>query len=75
MRRRESRLLRDRTAARVIVTLKSGASFGGVLFAVDDRVWVLREAAAIGAGEHRSNLLVDGELLVLAGDIAYVQVP
>lgn len=65
----------ERLRRRVIVTLKSGAVFGGVLFAADDRAWVLREAAAVGAGEHRANLLIDGELVVLVADVAYVQLP
>lgn len=70
-----SRVLDERLRRRVIVTLKSGAAFGGVLFDGDAAAWVLREAAAIGAGEHRSNLIVDGELVVLVADIAYVQLP
>lgn len=72
---RPSRLLRDRLRRRVIVTLHSGDAFRGVLFEADRDVWVLREAEALGVGENRSNLLVDGELLVLAVDIAYVQMP
>lgn len=75
MTRRGSRVLRDRLRKRVIVTLKSGDAFGGVLVEADERAWVLRDAAAIGAGEHRSNLLVDGEVVILAAEIAYVQVP
>lgn len=70
-----SRVLEERLRRRVIVTLRSGDAFGGVLFDADERAWVLRDAAAIGAGEHRSNLVVDGELLVLVAEIAYVQLP
>lgn len=70
-----SPVLDARLRRRVIVTLKSGSAFGGVLFDVDDRALVLRDAAAIGAGDHRSNLVVDGEVLVLVGEIAYVQLP
>lgn len=72
---RTSKLLRDRLRRRVIVTLHTGEAWGGVLFAADPQVWVLREATAIGAGEDRTNLPVDGELLLLAVDIAYVQMP
>lgn len=68
-------VLADRLRHRVIVTLRTGEAFGGVLVDADDRAWVLRDAAAIGAGEHRSNLVVDGELLVLVEAIAYVQLP
>lgn len=70
-----SQVLTERLRKRVIVTLKSGAAFGGVLFDADEVAWVVRDASAIGAGEHRSNLVVDGELLVLVADIAYVQLP
>lgn len=70
---RGSRLLQARLRRRVIVTLHSGDAFGGVLFELDRHAWVLREATAIGAGENRDNLIVDGELLVLACDIAYAQ--
>lgn len=70
-----SAVLEARLRRRVIVTLKSGEAFGGVLFDADEVAWVLREAAAIGAGEHRSNLVVDGELVVLVADVAYVQLP
>lgn len=72
---RTSRLLKARLRRRVIVTLHSGEAWGGVLFAADPQVWVLREATAIGAGENRTNLPVDGELIVLTGDVAYVQMP
>lgn len=68
-------LLEERLRRRVIVTLKSGAAFGGVLFELDERAWVLREATAIGVGENRSNLIVDGEVVLLAAEIAYVQMP
>lgn len=68
-------VLEARLRRRVIVTLKSGPAFGGVLFDADERAWVLRDASAIGAGEHRSNLIVDGELVVLVDEIAYVQLP
>lgn len=68
-------VLEERLRRRVIVTLRDGAAFGGVLFDADARAWVLRDAAAIGVGEHRSNLVVDGELVVLVDRIAYVQIP
>jgi small nuclear ribonucleoprotein (snRNP)-like protein len=68
-------VLEARLRRRVIVTLKSRDAFGGVLVEADDRAWVLRDASAIGAGEHRSNLVVDGEVVLLVGEIAYVQMP
>lgn len=72
---RTSKLLRSRLRERVIVTLKSGDAFGGVLWEADAQVWVLREAVAIGVGENRSNVGVDGELVLIARDIAYAQRP
>jgi small nuclear ribonucleoprotein (snRNP)-like protein len=72
---RTSKLLRARLRERVIVTLKSGDAFGGVLWEADESVWVLREALAIGVGENGSNVGVDGELVLIARDIAYAQRP
>lgn len=63
------------TRERVLVTLKSGVGFDGVLFSQDDRTWILRQVEAVGAGENGVNLPVDGELLVFVADIAYVQRP
>lgn len=73
--RRTSKLLRERLRSRVIVTLKSGQCFGGVLWEADEQVWVLREATAVGAGEGGDNLGLDGELVIVARDIAYAQRP
>lgn len=67
--------LRDRVCSRVVVTLKSGESFAGVLFEADGGALVLRDAAAVGAGENGSDATVDGELLVLLADLAYLQCP
>lgn len=69
------RLVRSRLRSRVIVTLKSGASFDGVLYAADREAWVLRDATALAAGERGASVPVDGEVLVLAGEIDYAQRP
>lgn len=63
-----ARLVRER----VIVTLKSGAAFRGVLYEADDHGWVLREAEAFGA---RDAVVVDGEVFVFTRDVDYVQKP
>lgn len=63
------------TRERLIVTLKSGAAFEGVLWEVDDRALVLRSAVALGAAERGENLPVDGELLLFVADVAHVQKP
>jgi hypothetical protein len=59
----------------VLVTLKSGESFSGVLWEADGGALVLRETSAIGAGEKRTDLPLDGELLILLPDVAYIQRP
>lgn len=69
------KLIRSRLRHRVIVTLKTGDSFSGVLFDADSEALILREAEALGAGERRTNLVVDGEVLILRGDVSYVQLP
>lgn len=70
-----SRVLRDRLRHRVIVTMKSGQAFDGLLHSFDNHAWVLRDSTAMGAGEKGSNLPVDGEILLLVGEIAYIQRP
>lgn len=68
-------MLKARLRRRVIVTTKTGDAFAGVLFEADANAWVLREAEVLAGGPNRGNLPVDGELLVLAADVAYVQMP
>lgn len=70
-----SKVLRSRLRERVLVTTKDGAAFSGVMFESDDKALVLREAEAVGAGENKSNLPLDGEILVLLWDVAYIQRP
>jgi small nuclear ribonucleoprotein (snRNP)-like protein len=70
-----SRVLRTRLRERVIVTTKSGASFGGILYSADDKALVLREAAALGAGDRSTDRPRDGEIILLLADVAYIQRP
>lgn len=70
-----SRVLAARLRERVIVTTKTGDSFAGVLFSHDTKAIVLRETEALGAGERRTNVVLDGELIVLLPDVAYIQRP
>lgn len=72
---KRSRLLTARLRERVVVTLKSGQSFSGVLYSHDDKVLVLRDTAALEAADDKSNVPVDGELLVLWPDVAWIQKP
>lgn len=69
------RLVRSRVRDRLVVTLKSGAGFEGVLYAADRQVWVLRGVTAIGAGERSTDVPVDGEMVILVADIDYAQRP
>lgn len=55
------------------MTTKAGVTFRGVLFEQDGRTLVLRNAEALGVGEDRRNVQVDGELLLLWAEVAYVQ--
>lgn len=69
------RLLRERVCDKVVVTLKTGAAFGGVLFKVDDRVLVLRDTQALGAGQNGGPVGVDGELFLSRSDVEFLQRP
>lgn len=66
-------LLRNRLRHRVVVTLKSGSAFKGVLYEADSEALVLREAEQIN--DSRGPVPVDGELVVLRADLDYLQVP
>lgn len=70
-----SRVISSRLRERVIVTLKSGESFAGVLFSHDKQALVLRDTEALGAGENRTDLRLDGELIVLLADVSFLQRP
>jgi len=69
------RLLRLRIHKRVLVSLKSGESFAGVLYDADSEAFVLRNAEALGVAERGAPLPVDGEVVILRADVAFVQVP
>lgn len=70
---KRSRVIASRLRERVVVTLKTGDSFAGLLFTHDNKALVLRETEALGAGERRTNLALDGELILLFADVAYIQ--
>lgn len=56
-----------------MVTTKDGAAFAGILFSIDTKALVLRDSEAVGAGENKTNLPLDGEIIVLLPDVAYIQ--
>lgn len=68
-------VLRSRLRERFIVTTKDGAAFEGLLYSADRTALVLREAEAIGAADDKSNVSLDGEIIVLLSDVAYLQRP
>jgi small nuclear ribonucleoprotein (snRNP)-like protein len=70
----EVSLLADRGRRQVLVTLKSGAAFRGVLYATDREALVLREAQALAYGAQKATVPVEGELVALRADVDYLQV-
>lgn len=68
----EDQSLEDRLRRQAVVTLKTGGSFTGVLYEYDAKALVLRNAQAIG-DPPAPHVAVDGELLVLWAEVAYMQ--
>lgn len=68
-----SRVLSSRLRERVVVTTKRNEVFTGILFSTDSTALVLRHAEAVGEGEKRTDLPLDGELIVLLADVAFIQ--
>lgn len=67
-------ILKRCTRHRVIVTLKSGAAFGGVLYEVDSEALVLKEASVLeDNGTDRRPVPADGNIVVLRADVDYMQ--
>lgn len=60
---------------RVLVTLKSGEGFDGVLLRADRRSWELVQAKALGAGERGVDVPVNGSLILPAENVAFAQRP
>lgn len=69
------RVMRTRLRRTAIVTLKGGSSFRGVLFEWDRECVVLRNAEALDVGQKRETVSVDGEIVLLRGDVEFVQLP
>jgi len=70
---RSPSLLVARCRRRVLVTTKTDAAFAGVLYAVDREALVLRQAEALAYGAKKDNVPVEGELVVLRTEVAYLQ--
>lgn len=71
-----SSVLNNRIRARVIVTTKRGDAFSGVLWEADKSAIVLRNAEQLTESTNPDPIAapVDGELVVLSADVAYLQV-
>lgn len=69
--RQKPRVANARLRRAVLVEMKSGASFEGVLFEADRDAIVLRNTLIHVPGEQSRP--VDGELLILTGDVLFVQ--
>lgn len=67
-----TRHFRTLVRRRCVVTLNDGAWFSGVLWASDDRCVILR---GVETESQAGPIAVDGEVVVLLGDVAYVQMP
>lgn len=69
------RLMRRRVKNVVVVTLKSGLAFRGVLFEVDSRSFVLRNAEALEQAADGSHVMVDGEVFLARSEVEFLQRP
>jgi len=67
------RLLGSLYAERVLVTLRTGESFGGILGDLDDKSLLLHSAEGFLEGARK--VPVDGELFVPRADVLYIQKP
>lgn len=68
------RLVRRRMRDDVIVTLRTGEAFRGILHDADHRSFILRDAKALTDSTARP-VPVDGELILDRGQIDYFQRP
>ncbi len=67
-------VLRDRVRYKAIVTTKAGSTFEGVLYDLDRDAVVLRNVVHLVQGADQPTP-VDGELLILAADVLFMQFP
>jgi small nuclear ribonucleoprotein (snRNP)-like protein len=70
---RVASVLDERLLEYVVVTLKSGTTFGGVLYVEDAGAVVLAKAEHIK--RDGTKVPADGEIVVLRGDVDFIQRP
>ncbi len=68
-------VLKQTVKERVIVTLKTGEGFDGILYWADGKTWEMVQAKALGVGERGADVPVNGTLLIPADNVAYCQRP
>jgi small nuclear ribonucleoprotein (snRNP)-like protein len=69
-----NRVIKTRLHYRLVVTLKDGTTFRGVLWESDKEALVLRDAEAL-LDPTQAPVGVDGELIILRVDVNYIQRP
>ena len=67
------RLLKSRLREVFVITLDDGSAWKGLLYAVDDRSLILRDAEALTS--EQPGVPVDGELVLPRDRVAYMQRP
>lgn len=74
---RRDRLVRQTLRCRYVVTLKSGATFDGVLFDADESslVMVGAESLALSGRGETVRTRVDGHLVLFRAEVDYMQLP
>ena len=71
-----SAVLNRRLRSRVLLVLKSGDAFEGILWEADREAFVLRNVTATAESTNPDPIVspFDGELVVLTADVAHVQI-
>lgn len=67
-------LLRGRLRHIVVVEVRTGETFRGLLAECDERTILLRNTESVGAADQAS-ILVDGELMLPRDDVKWIQRP
>lgn len=69
---RRDKLVRQALRERFIATLRSGATFDGLLLDADEKTYRFADAYAV---DGRNRVSVDGELFLPRGEVLYLQRP
>lgn len=64
--------LRGVVRRKCLVSCKDGQTYSGVLWSADRGCFVLKNASVIGDG---GTAALDGEVLLMRSDVAFVQIP